>query len=100
MSSLLYLPDGRTKVIRPANGKHWTPAELRALVEAPYCCIEVLRTVDGGVMVVNEAYKVVYTADDLNYQATRLWVKGRQDVILGPAVVVDTREELEGLPDE
>jgi hypothetical protein len=92
MATMIYMPDGRTRVVHPANGKHWTLAELRSFVGG---YTEKLRTVDGGVMVVNEAYKVVYTADDLNYQATRLWVKGRQDVILGPAVVVDSLAELE-----
>ena len=55
---------------------------------------EVLRTVDGEWMVVNEAYKIVYGVEDLNYQATRLWVNGRR-TRPGPAVVVETRAELE-----
>jgi hypothetical protein len=93
MASMLYLPDGRTKQVRPANGAHWTTEELRGVVGGH---TEVLRTVDGEFMVVNEAYKVVSPPLELNYPATRLWVEGRRDVILGPALVVDTRLELDG----
>lgn len=96
MASMLYQTDGFTKVVRPANGKHWTLAELQGFVGG---YIEVLRTVDGGYMVINEHGKVMKPMLELNYQATRLYVRGRQDVIVGPAVVVDTLEELE-IPDE
>jgi hypothetical protein len=92
MASMLYQTDGRTKVIHPANGKHWTLAELQGFVGG---YVEVLRTVDGGFMVINELGKVVKPMLDLNYQATRLYVRGRVDPIVGPAVVVDTREELD-----
>jgi hypothetical protein len=91
----LYETSGRTKEISPANGVHWTAEELRALVGG---YTEVVSTIDGTFMVVNEAYKVLDL--ELNIPATRLYIHGRSDVILGPAVVVDTRLELDGPRDE
>jgi hypothetical protein len=96
MASTLYQPDGRTKDVRPANGKHWTLEELQGFVGG---YIEVLRTHDGGYMVINEMGKVVTPMLELNYQATRLYQHGRHDPIVGCALVVDTHEELEA-PDE
>jgi hypothetical protein len=93
----LYLPDGRTKELRPANGVHWTPEELRSLVQG---YTEVVPTIDNTFMVVNEAYKVVTPPFELNIPATRLYKHGRQDVILGPALVVDTKLELYGPKEE
>lgn len=96
MTSVLYTPDGRTKEVRPANGIHWTLAELQSFVGG---YVEVLRTVDGGFMAINELGKVVDPPLELNIPATRLYIHGRKDVILGPALVVDTKEELDG-PDK
>lgn len=94
---MIYMPDGRTRVVHPANGKHWTLAELRSFVGG---YIEMLRTVDGGYMVVNELGKVMTPMLELNYQATRLYLHGRKDPIVGPAVVVDTLAELEAPEDD
>ena len=94
---MLYMPDGRTKEVRPANGTHWTLEELQGFVGG---YVEVLRTVDRGFMVINELGKVMTPMLDLNYQATRLYIHGRRDVIVGPALVVDTRLELDGADDE
>jgi hypothetical protein len=94
--AMLYTPDGRTKVVRPSNGTHWTLAELQGFVGG---YIEVLRTVDGGFMVINEMGKVLDPPLEANYPATRLYIHGRRDVIVGPAVVVDTMLELDG-PEE
>lgn len=96
MASMLYMPDGRTKEVRPANGTHWTLEELQGFVGG---YVEVLRTVDRGFMVINELGKVMTPMLDLNYQATRLYIHGRRDVIVGPALVVDTRLELDGQDD-
>lgn len=93
MSSLLMNPDGRTKEVRPANGTHWTLEELQGFVGG---YVEVLRTVDGGYMVINDMGKVMNPPLDLNIPATRVYKYGRVDPILGPAVVVDTRLELDG----
>jgi hypothetical protein len=90
--ALLIEPTGRTKEIRPGNGSHWTLEELQGLVGG---YIEVVRTIDGGFMVINEHGKVLDPPLELNIPATRCYVHGRKDVILGPALVVDTREELD-----
>lgn len=97
MASMLYLPDGRTKQVRPANGAHWTTEELQDFVGG---YIEILRTVDGGYMVINETGKVQRPMLDLNRPATRIYQHGRVDPIVGPALVVDTRLELDGPRDE
>jgi hypothetical protein len=90
--SLLYQTDGRVKVIHPA-GAHWSREELGELVGG---YPEVLRTIDGEYMVVNEAFLVLNL--DLNIPATRIYEHGREKVIFGPAVVVDSRLELYGRP--
>lgn len=90
----LYTAQGRVREVQPASGEKWTAAELQSIVGG---CTEVLRTVDGEWMIVNEAYKIVYGVAELNYQATRLWINGRRDVILGPALVFDKPGELDTL---
>ena len=87
----LFTPDGRTKEVRPSNGTQWTFAELSFFVGGYW---EVLRTVDGGFMVTNELAKLIDPPLELNYPATRLYIHGRRDVILGSALVVDSRDEL------
>jgi hypothetical protein len=93
----LYQTDGRVLEIRPSNGSHWTLEELQKLVGG---YIEVVRTVDDRLMVINENGKVMNPPLELNIPATRIYVHGRKDVILGPAVVVDSRLELDGPRDE
>lgn len=90
----LYSPDGRTKEVRPSNGVHWTEEELQAFVGGYY---QVVSTIGGEFMVINDNGK--HEGLDLNIPATRLYIYGRQDVIMGPAVIVSTRFELDG-PDE
>jgi hypothetical protein len=90
MSTMLYQPDGRTRELRPSNGVHWTREELQDLVGGP---IEEVCTIDGRFMVVNDLGKLQKL--ELNIPATRLYIHGRKDVIMGNAVVVDTRLELD-----
>jgi len=97
MSTSLYTPDGRVKTITPANGKRWTLAELQGFVGG---YIEVVGTVDSRWMVINEHGKILNPPLELNIPATRLYIHGRSDVILGPAVVVDTLEEFNEPDDE
>ena len=92
---MLYQTDGRVREIRP-SGSYWTREELEALVGG---CPEVVCTIDNRLMVVNDCGKVMNPPLELNIPATRLYVHGRKDVILGPAVVVDTKEELDGPED-
>jgi hypothetical protein len=87
----LYGTDGRTKEVRPSNGVHWTEEELQGLVGG---YVQVVSTIGGEFMVINDNGK---SEDlELNIPATRLYIYGRQDVIVGPAVVVSTRLELDG----
>ena len=97
MASMLYMPDGHTKMVVPANGKHWTLEELEGFVGG---YIEILRTIDGEFMVVNELGKCLTPMLDLNIPATRIYQHGRVDPIVGPALVVDTKAELDGSDDK
>jgi hypothetical protein len=94
MATMLYQPDGRTKQIQPA-GTHWSVAELQALVGGNP---EVVSTVDQKFMVINDEGKLLGL--ELNIPATRIYLHGRKDVIMGNAVVVDTRLELDGPEEE
>ena len=87
---MLYNPDGRTKQVRPSNGTNWTREELRAFVGGYFA---LTRTIDGEFMVINDQGK--FLGLELNYPATRIYVKGRKDPILGPALVVYNPEELQ-----
>jgi hypothetical protein len=91
----LYMTDGRTKEVRPSNGVHWTLEELQGFVGG---YIELVSTIDGRFMVINEEGKLKEL--ELNIPATRLYIHGRRDVILGDALVVDTKLELDGPDDE
>jgi hypothetical protein len=87
---MLYKTDGRASYVAPA-GATWSLAELQRLVGGD---IEIVRTIDDRYMVINEQGK--FQRLPLNIYATRLFVHGRRDVIMGPAVVVDTKLELDG----
>jgi hypothetical protein len=89
----LYRTDGTTETVTPAGG-HWTLEELQTLVGG---YIEIGGTVDGRFMVLDEEGKLKHKP--LNVAATRLYVHGRRDPIVGEVLVVDTRLELDG-PDE
>ena len=97
MGSTLYMTDGRTKEVRPSNGVHWTLEELQGFVGGYF---EVVGTVDERFMVINELGKILQSPLELNIPATRLYIHGRRDVILGDALIVDTRLELDGPEDE
>jgi hypothetical protein len=88
--TVLIMTDGRTREVRPFNGKFWTQEE-KAVMVGGYP--EVVRTVDDRWMVINEAGKV--TGLELNIPATRLYIHGRTDVVMGDVLVVDTWAELE-----
>ena len=98
MSTFLYTPEPEEQIrmVTP-RGARWSLEELQALVGG---FIEVVRTIDGRFMVINELGKVVEPMLPLNKQATRIYQHGRVDPIVGPAVVVDTREELDGPEDD
>jgi hypothetical protein len=93
--AMLYMTDGRTKQVRPSNGVHWTMEELQQFVGGYF---EITSTVDGEFMVINDMGKL--KGLPLNIPATRIYVHGRRDVILGDALVVSTRLELDGPDDD
>jgi hypothetical protein len=90
MATFLYTPEPgeQIRMVKP-RGNFWTTEELQELVGG---LPEVLRTIDGRFMVVNETGKLLDLP--LNKQATRIYQHGRTDPIVGPAVVADSREEL------
>jgi hypothetical protein len=90
MATFLYTPepDEQIRMVKP-RGDFWTPAELQALVGGSTA---VVSTIDGRRMVINDMGKLLELP--LNKQATRIYLHGRTDPIVGPAVVADSREEL------
>ena len=96
MASTLYETNGNIREVTP-HGATWALEELQGIVGG---YIEVVRTLDGRFMVINETGKVQNPMLPLNIMATRIYVHGRRDPIVGPAVVVDTKLELDGPDDE
>lgn len=94
MATTLYRVDGTKETIAPANGTHWTLAELQALVGG---YIEVVRTLSGRYMVIDEEGKNKRKL--VNQVASDLYYYTGHDFIVGDAVVVDTLEEMNG-PEE
>ena len=85
--------DGSAEALQPPNGTHWTLAELQTLVGG---YIEIIRTVDGKFMVIDEEGKLAHKRKALNRAATMIYVHGRRDPIVGDALLVDTRFEING----
>ena len=90
MASTLYYADGRSEVIHPA-GATWSLEELQTLVGG---YIEIARTHDGRWMVIDEEGKL--KDKPINPVATILYQYGNYDPIVGVALVVDTKMELDG----
>ena len=84
--AMLYTPDGRTKVVRPSGGK-FTNEEVWAMLGGYH---ETLRTIDGERMLVHDEGRL--KGLELNIPATRIYVHGRHDVIVGPALVLEESE--------
>ncbi len=79
--------DGTETIVYPAHGKSFTLQELQKLVGG---YIEMVRTVDGKQMIINEEGKL----NDLpvNDKATVLYVHCLADVIVGDAVILEKGE--------
>lgn len=86
---------GESETLSPANGSHWALEELQLLVGG---YIEIVRTLDGRFLVIDENGK--NKRKPLNIAATRLYRYGRHDPIVGDVVIVDTKLELDGPDDE
>ena len=96
MSTSLYRTDGTIVPIAP-SGVRWTLEELQGLVGG---YIEHCTTIDGRIMIVNEEGKIKKPMLPLNIAATRIYRHGRVDPIVGPAVVVDSLQELNAPEDD
>jgi hypothetical protein len=83
----LYKTNGIHKEVLPRNGKVFELEELQAIVGGS---IEVVRSVDGKKMIINEEGKLKKM--DLNVLATLIYQHGRHDPIVGPALVVERGE--------
>jgi hypothetical protein len=90
----LYRTDGTTEVLTPPNGVNWSLKELQTLVGG---YIELTRTIDGRSLIVDDEGKL--KGKPLNIAATKLYVYGRHDPIVGDALIVDTHLEMNG-PEE
>jgi hypothetical protein len=97
MSTVLYQTNGTIVPIAPANGVRWSLEELQGLVGG---YIETCTTIDGRIMIINEHGKIVEPMLPLNEEATRIYCHGLVDPIVGPAVVVDSLQELNGPEDD
>lgn len=97
MATQLYATDGTITELTPPNSVHWTLEELQGMVGG---YIEILRTNDRKWMVINELGKVVQPWLPLNIEATKIYQYGRRDPIVGRAVVIDNRLELDGPEEE
>lgn len=88
MAQIIYA-DGRIEMKEPANKKKFTLAELQGIVDG---YIEIVRTKDGRLMVIDEEGKLKRSA--VNETASDLYLYGGYDKIRGD-VLVCTGSELE-----
>jgi hypothetical protein len=89
MPSEMIYPNGSIVPVAPVNGKFWTLGEMQAKVGG---YIEIARTRDGRYMIVNENGK----EDRLepNPVATELYLYGEVDIIVGNALIIDNKSEM------
>lgn len=87
--------NGESEVLSPPNGVNWQLGELQTLV-GDY--IEIVATVDGRYMVLDELGKLKHKP--LNREATMLYIHGRHDPIVGDVVIIDTKLEMNGPDDD
>ena len=85
---------GECEEIAPANGVHWTLEELQTLVGG---YIEIVHTKSGKFLVIDEEGKLKHKP--VNLAATLLYRFGDHDPIVGEALIIETRLEMNG-PDE
>ena len=93
-SEMIYSTGERVPVV-PENGKHWTLRELQAKVGG---YIEIARTNDGRLMVVNEDGIARRLPE--NPTATALYIFSEVSTIYGNVIVADTMYELDGPEEE
>jgi hypothetical protein len=86
----LFKTDGTQTEVSPKNGRKFTLEELQGYVEG---FIEVVRTHDGRLMVIDEEGKL--KGKPYNRGATHLYECGSRDPIVGDAII-GTRKEMSG----
>lgn len=97
MASRLLRADGTTERVTPANGSHWSLAELQTLVGG-YIEVVAFPTNNGlSFMVMDEHGKL--KRKPRNVAATALYQYGELDPIVGDVVLVTTLLEMNG-PEE
>lgn len=91
----LYRANGGVEKVVPENGKSFTLRELQGYVDG---YIELIRTHDGKIMMINEEGKLLGLP--VNETATALYQYGDHDAICGDAVVGTDTEMGEGDEEE
>jgi hypothetical protein len=87
--------DRSKETLQPVNGINWTLPELQTLVGG---YIEIVGTKDGRYLVIDEEGKL--KRKPLNVEATKLYRYGDHDAIVGIALLVDTKLEMDGPDDD
>lgn len=82
--------EGTQEILTPPEGGYWALEELQTMVGG---YIELTRTIDGRFLIIDEEGKL--KKKPLNIQATKLYIHNRHDVIVGTAILFDTKAEIE-----
>ena len=85
--NLIIRVDGTQEEYLPANGRHYTLAELKKAIGGGW--IEIVKTRDGRLMVLDEEGKL--KGFPVNRVATALYLYGAQDPIVGDVLVCEDR---------
>jgi hypothetical protein len=84
MKAQIVKTDGKVKSVRPFNFKNFNIKELQSIVDG---FIEIVKTRDDRIMVVNEKAKNIKLP--YNEIATNLYVYGKYKTICGDVIVMD-----------
>lgn len=92
-ASIIYLPGGIKNEVKPKNGKYFTLEELQTIVGGYIECVYLK---DNMTMVVNEEGKLKGLpcnglATEITYQNGFIDQNGFVDVIVGPALVCQSK---------
>jgi hypothetical protein len=84
MKGQIIKTNGRVKSVKPFNSKNFNIKELQSIVDG---YIEIVKTRDNRIMVVNEEAKNIKLP--YNEIATNLYVYGKHQTICGDVIVMD-----------
>jgi hypothetical protein len=82
--------EGIQEILTPPESGYFSLEELQTMVGG---YIEIARTTDGRFLVIDEQGKL--KKKPLNIEATKLYLHGRVDPIVGTAILFDTKAEIE-----